>query len=184
MDPTLCELFCQEYTKEMNRLHGEENAQQDDHRHAFKKVEGELDRLIQALMEGVPAARVKDKMVELEVRKAELEMRLNGSAKSTVLLHPTMANHYREEIGRLREALSEGTGSDALSHMRQLIDHVLLTPIEDEKGHKSLSVDLHGHLAGILAMGIKSRKPLEQSGPEIASIKLVAGERFTLNRPL
>jgi hypothetical protein len=62
--------------------------------------------------------------------------------------------------------------------MRELIDHVLLTPIEDETGRKSLSVDLHGHLAGILAMASNSRKPLVQTGPEIASIKLVAGVGF------
>jgi len=91
MDPVLCDLFCQEYTKEMNRLHGEKNAQRDEDRRALTKVERELDRLVQALMDGVPASCVKDKMAELERRKAELESRLTGNADNAVLLHPRMA---------------------------------------------------------------------------------------------
>jgi site-specific DNA recombinase len=134
----------------MNRLQGQKSAQQDESRRALKQVGIALDRPLQALMDGVPAARVKDKMAELEVRKADLEMQLGRAAKDIVLVHLRMANPYREESGRWRKASNQSTGSDALSHMRQLIDHVLLTPVEDETGRKSLSVDPHGTLAGIL----------------------------------
>jgi site-specific DNA recombinase len=175
MDPALCDLFCQEYTKEMNRLHGQKNAQRDEDRRALTKIERELDRLVQALMDGVPASRVKDKMTDLERRKAELESQLTGTADNGVLLHPRMAGQYRQEIARLRDVLASGDGSDALALMRQLIDHIVLTPVEDERGRKSLSVDLHGHLAGILSLANKSRKPLELNDPAIKSMKLVAG---------
>jgi site-specific DNA recombinase len=72
MDPVLCDLFCQEYTRQMNRLHRENNAERKGDRSALAKIERELDRLVQALMDGVPASRVKDKMTDLENRKAGL----------------------------------------------------------------------------------------------------------------
>lgn len=34
------------------------------------------------------------------------------------------------------------------------------TPIEDEHGRSTMSVDLHGHLAGILSLATRAKKPL------------------------
>ncbi len=53
----------------MNRLRGENNAQRDADKAELAKIERELDRLVQAIMDGVPASRVKDKIAELEERK-------------------------------------------------------------------------------------------------------------------
>ncbi len=44
------------------------------------KIDRELDRLVQALMDGVPASRVKDKMADLENRKAETEARIKEAS--------------------------------------------------------------------------------------------------------
>jgi hypothetical protein len=35
--------------------------------------------------------------------------------------------------------------------IRQLADKIVLTPVAEEESCKSLSIDLHGHLAGIVA---------------------------------
>jgi len=43
-------------------------------------------------------------------------------------------------------------------------------------------VDLHGHLAGILSLAMKAKKPLSESGFPVESIKLVAGTRNHLYR--
>jgi hypothetical protein len=40
-----------------------------------------------------------------------------------------------------------------------------------------LSIDLHGYLAGILSLETKAKRPLNESGPEIGYMKLVAGAR-------
>jgi site-specific DNA recombinase len=178
MDPALCDLFCQEYTREMNRLHRENNAHRAGDRSALAKIGRELDRLVQALMDGVPASRVKDKMSDLENRKAELETRLKDGEDNSVLIHPKMGGYYRDEVARLREALSGDGGGDATSHMRKLIDRIVLTPVEDKDGRKSLSIDLHGHLAGILSLATKAGKPLNEAGAAIKSMKLVAGAGF------
>src|SRR5450432_1956449 len=99
-------------------------------------------------MDGVPASRVKDKMSDLENRKAELEARLKDGEDSAVLIHPQMGGYYRDQVARLREALSGDESAGAMDLMRKLIDRIVLTPVEEEGGRKSLSIDLHGHLAG------------------------------------
>jgi hypothetical protein len=83
MDPALCDLFCQEYTRQTNRIHHENNAHRKGDRSALAKIERELDRLVQALMDGVPASRVKDKMTDLESRKADLEARAQGRRRQS-----------------------------------------------------------------------------------------------------
>lgn len=71
------------------------------------KTERDLDRLVEALIDGVPAGRVKEKMAQLEERKATLESRLAASNdEDHVRIHPNMAGYYREKIASLRMALT------------------------------------------------------------------------------
>jgi site-specific DNA recombinase len=178
MDPTLCDLFCQEYTRHMNRLRGESNAQRQVDRTALVKIDRELDRLVQALMDGVPASRVKDKMTDLENRKAETEARIKDATDNPVLLHPNMANYYRDQIAALREALAdEHARVQATEIIRKLVDKIVVTPLPDEEG-RTMSIDLHGHLAGILSLATKAKRPLSESGLEMGYMKLVAGTGF------
>jgi hypothetical protein len=62
--------------------------------------------------------------------------------------------------------------------IRQLVDKVVLTPAADAEGSKRLTIDLHGHLAGILSLATKAKRPLGESGFFVESIKLVAGAGF------
>jgi DoxX-like family len=61
--------------------------------------------------------------------------------------------------------------------IRKLVDKIVRMPVEDE-GRKSLSIDLHGHLAGILSLATKASRPLSESGLEAGYMKLVAGTGF------
>lgn len=180
MRPELCDLFCREYAKAMNQLRRDNDAQRNGDRAALKKIDRDLDRLLQAILDGVPGSRLRDKIAELEAKKAELEARLTGGEDSTVLLHPNMANRYRDQISRLRSALEDASMPDASDLIRQLIDRIVLSPVE-ENGRTSLSIDLHGHIAAILALATNAKKPLVESGFSVSSIKLVAGAGFDLN---
>jgi len=140
------------------------------------KIERELDRLVQALMDGVPACRVKEKMTDLENRKLETEARIKDATDNPVLIHPNMANYYRDQIGALREALGdEHAQVQASEIIRKLVDKIVLVPGTDDEGNTSLSIDLHGHLAGILSLATKAKRPLHESGQEVGYTKLVAG---------
>ena len=163
----------------MNRLRGESNAQHSVDQNALVKIDRELDRLVRALMDGMPASRVKDKMTDLENRKVEIEARLKDATESPVLIHPNMANYYRDQIARLREALADEHAREQASEIiRKLVDKIVLVQVTDVEGHTNLSIDLHGHLAGILSLATKAKRPLNESGLEIGYMKLVAGTGF------
>jgi len=91
-----------------------------------------------------------------------------------------MADRYRETVANLREALArEGCQAEAAEIMRTLIDKIVLTPLCRD-GKATLSITLHGHLAGIL--GLAAKGPLEASDPVVECTKLVAGGRYDLFR--
>ena len=117
-------------------------------------------------------------MTALENDKTEIEERLKDAAENPVLIHPNMANHYRDQIAALREALTdEHAQAQAADLIRKLVEKIVLTP-EAGEGGGSLSIDLHGHLAGILSLATKAKRPLGESGLEVGYTKLVAGTGF------
>jgi hypothetical protein len=54
----------------------------------------------------------------------------------------------------------------------------------DDEGRTGLSIDLHGHRAGILSLATKAKRPLNESDPEVGHKKLVAGTRNQRSRHL
>jgi hypothetical protein len=138
-------------------------------------VTRDLDRLVQALLDGVPGSRVKDRMAALEARKAELEVLLADVVEEPVLLHPNMAQVYRRQVARLVEALNdEHDRTEAAEILRGLVDRIVLPP-PAEAGPKTLSIDLDGALAGVLALATNDERPLAGSGLSGPVITLVAG---------
>jgi hypothetical protein len=67
--------------------------------------------------------------------------------------------------------------------LRGLIDRIVLTP-KEEDGRRSLSIDLEGALAGVLAPAINGKRPLAGSGLSGALTTLVAGARNHLCRTI
>ena len=97
------------------------------------------------------------------------------------LVHPAMANRYREEVENLKQALDrEDARAEASEHLRALIGKIVLTP---RPGRDNLRIDLHGDLAGILQIASqKQARPGDKtvSGPN--KIALVAGAGFEPSR--
>ena len=170
MDPALVDIFCEEYTRHLNRLRMDATAAQEGRRSELAKIKREQERIVDAICGGVSAASVKDRMAELEARRLELEALLeNSPAPSPVLIHPKMGERYRQEVARLRQALNdESRRVEAAEIIRALVDEIVLTPIAED-GRTVWSIDLTGHLAGILNLG--------REGKELAvrQAKLVAG---------
>lgn len=88
------------------------------------------------VMDGdVSGSQVKDRVAQLEVQKTELEAEVNDTDEESVLIHPNMANLYRQQVGRLRETLNdEENRAEAAELIRQLVDRVGLTPEMAENG--------------------------------------------------
>ena len=174
MDPALCKIFCEEYTRHLNRLRNEKNANLSQARHELAKAERERERLIQAIKDGIPAAELKDDLARNTKLREKLIAERDGTKEEPVLLHPNMAGFYRKQVENLRKALSDDHHrAEAADLLRALIDHIELRPA----GNK-LEIDLYGDLAGIISLAQNKNGPPDQDDPSIQQVKLVAGAGF------
>jgi site-specific DNA recombinase len=150
MDPGLFREFCDEFTREMNRLRMEGRSVLDAARAELGRIERQIKATVDAIADGMYHPSMKKSMDELESRKAKLEQRLAHAEEPPPLLHPVMATFYREQVAALHVALGAGEEEDrteAAERLRSLVSKIVLTPEEGQ-----LAVDVHGDLAGILAI--------------------------------
>ena len=98
MDPELFKEFCAEYTRELNRLRGDESARREQLARELRQVERRLRRMVEAIADGVPARTLKDELLALEARQEQLEAELAAAPEpQPTLLHPNLAEVYRQQ---------------------------------------------------------------------------------------
>jgi site-specific DNA recombinase len=178
MDETLLEVFCEEYTRQLNQLRMKESGNRDRDEARLVKIALELDRLVEAIVQGVPADRVKDRMTASDAQQSALQVLLAGqSLQAPPLLHPKMGEVYRSAVARLRGALTTSPDkAEAVEHVRALIDRIVLHPNDDEPC--GFLMDIEGDLAGILSLSRNSKRAASVSGDDLVQIKVVAGTGF------
>jgi DNA invertase Pin-like site-specific DNA recombinase len=121
MEPELFKDFCEAFTREVNRERMDQGATLVAQRKELERTDRELDKAIQAILDGVPGAKLKDKIGQLEARKTELTALLTEAKEPAPLLHPNMAEVYRRKVSDLAAALgnaetrSKATGMDSQS---------------------------------------------------------------------
>lgn len=148
MEPELFKEFCQEFTREVNRLRMERGADLAANRQELERVNRDLDRAIDAILGGIPPGKLKERITRLEARREELSTLLADAKEPPPLLHPNMAETYRTRLLRLSETLSDScVRNEAAERIRALITAVVLTP----EGSNGLTITLKGDLAAILA---------------------------------
>ncbi len=182
MDQDLLEVFCKEYAKERNRL----NAEAEQGRGAIEKELANANRdhskLVDAIIAGIPADQVKDKMQALTERREALEAQLvQAPAPDPIRIHPKMAATYQTRVRSLISGLNKvGEMHEAKEALRGLVDRIVLQP-SPETG--KLDILLEGALSGLLtlALGVKSKKGLSDKTQAIDNTEelvLVAGVGF------
>jgi site-specific DNA recombinase len=92
---------------EVNRARIERSAGIMGGRRELAKVQRDLDRAIQAILDGVPGSQLRDKTGALKARKAELAELLANAEEPPPVLHPNMAEIYRQRISALYERLQD-----------------------------------------------------------------------------
>ena len=153
MEPELCAVFCDAFTKHMNKLRREHDAATDHYRRELTSTRKKLDQMVDAIAEGAPVAPIKDKMHALEDRRIELERLLEDVVEAPPLLHPNMARLYQKQVGKLIETLNVPEHrAEAADVVRSMVEKIVLTP---DVGENRLVSDLHGDLAGTLGMATK-----------------------------
>ena len=135
------------------------------------QVSKQIDKLVEAIIQGVDALAVTTKLKALEGQKTRLEDRLLAVPDAEPLLHPAFATIYRDKVERLEASLRQpDTGREASELIRGLIDVITLTPVEGK-----FNIELRGDLAGILAMSEGGRKGAVSAKDKALQIKMVAG---------
>lgn len=124
-----------------------------------------------AICKGVDPLKVKDKINRLEARKAELTDLLANAHEPPPLLHPNMAEVWRQRIADLHEALQDpAEKARAFEVLRSLIDRVTLVPEDGQ-----LAIVLRGDLAAMLAFSANKKRPACERTDLEAQLSLVAG---------
>jgi hypothetical protein len=119
----------------------------------------------------VPARSLKDELLAIEPRQEELEREIARAPELQPLLHPNLAELYRQKVAQLEQALADPEeGTQAMEMIRSLIDALVLTP---EGGQ--LRIDLTGELAAILSIAQKDQRPRPEDEARASQIELVAG---------
>ncbi|PWB83012.1 MAG: resolvase, partial [Methylocystaceae bacterium] len=182
MEPELFKEFCDEFTREVNRLRMERGADLAAKRTEIPRIDRELDKLMKLILASddlETSKRVMRQMKELENRKEELEKALAEAEEPPPFLHPNMADIYRQRISALHESLrSDETKAEAAEIVRTLIDRVTLVP---EEGR--LAIVLRGDLAAMLRFAAGKKKPDVLSevgliGDLLSPVSVVAGTGF------
>ena len=176
MDPELTKVFAEEYSRHLNTLRRSKNASVERDRAELAKIVGEQEKLVDAICDGVPAVRLKDRMIALEDRQKELEDKLATTTEDQVLIYQNMGKVYRAQVEHLATALNEERArSEAVGILRSLIDRVVVTP---DLATGAPCISLEGNLAGILSLAQTAKNAAPVSPEDASRIKLVAGVGF------
>ena len=125
MDPEAVTAFCEAYTAERNRLAASATNTRSDLERKLAQVKRDHAKLVDAIIAGVPADQVKDKMISLDEQRVRLETKLEATQASPAPLrfHPTMAETYRDRVGVLIEGLGREDGlEETREALRGLIE--------------------------------------------------------------
>ena len=191
MHPDLFKAFCDEFTRETNKLRMNGSARIDAAKAELVKIEKQIAGIIGAIADGMYHTSMKDKMTQLEARKLELQQVGESQKAVRPLLHPKMATIYHNQIDALYELLNSATDTaklEATGILRTLISRIVLTPMDS-----GMEVRLEGDLAGILSLAAGTNSTgsavglFERKKPPLGAavtndvelqVKMVAGAGF------
>ena len=179
----------------MNRLRMEHRASLSAAERELERVQNDIRRVIEAIKNGFAGPDLKAEWDALQERKTALQAKLESAAEPPPLLHPGMAELYRQKVTDLALALEHpDTRTEAAEAIRGLIDAIVLTPVTDaleaqvvrggrriqaEAGRQEsgLQIELRGNLAAMLSAAQKATRSPETGDLEL-QIAMVAGGGF------
>jgi site-specific DNA recombinase len=174
MHPDCVKSFVTEFYKEVNKQAADQDIDRQRFTRELKKVEQDINRIVQAIKDGVPALTLKDELMKLESSKAQLQKDIEVTPKPVPRLHPNLAELYRTKVANLTDALNEeNTRTEASEAIRTLIEEIRLVPEEGQ-----LKIELYGEFAALI--NLTNENP--QSKGTGVQVTLVAGARLPLFR--
>ncbi len=174
MEPALFEEFAREYIAEVNRSRSEASSAKAALQHDVERVNRQIKRLVDVILDGADAQAINAKLKELEAEKSRLALALEASPQEEPLLHPHLATIYRARVDALETlSVTLTRAGAAFDLLRGLIDEVRIVPEEE-----AYQFELKGELAEILALAQGAKNSEGSSTQKALQIKMVAGVGF------
>ena len=178
LHPDMIETFIAEYQREWNRLRSTEVTEHATCEAELKTVTQKIDKIVDAISEGMFHLSIKEKLDALESRKVDLATRLTnlGDRAAPVHLHPSLAQVYRQKVSNLIASLNDDlVRPEATEALRGLVSEVRMIP--DDAAEHSHVIELYGELGAILSFADGGNdKPRRFTGG--VSYSMVAGVGF------
>lgn len=115
MQPELVAVFVEGFTAEWNRLASGAAVERERLQRELLETRRKLDRLIEAIENGMQAPRLQDRLDGLSARRRSLGVVLRRSrCRPSPRLHPALAQQYRKRVERLLTSLVEESGREVL----------------------------------------------------------------------
>lgn len=152
LDPDVIAAYVREYHEEYARRARQGRQRKAALERQLQGAAAKVERLVAAVAEGGGEfAEIRDAL-----RAARLDRdRLAGElaeidAVRVIALHPAIAEEYRRQVTDLRSALAEpGAREAAIPVLRELIDHIVLTPNPAGRG---VTVEVRARLAAVVEL--------------------------------
>jgi hypothetical protein len=169
MAPELVEEFIGAFHEELNAQSSAQELRRVAHQAELTRTTKKLKGLYDAIADGLRTPGLKDQLLGLEARQAELTQLIESAPPPAPRLHPKLAEVYRATVADLHAALNDPSArTEAAEILRGLIERI--TVRADAQGHL---VELTGDIVKLLTLRGGSVPDPFQS-----SVKVVAGARF------
>lgn len=177
LHPDLIAEFVRSAQEEFNLLMASQRQDRSKIAAELAKIERQITQIVDAIADGMYHPSMKGKMSELESRKAALQAEQSAVPNEMpVLLHPGLADVYRQQVSELTDALKDASTQAEAAHLiRNLLTSIRLIPVEGK-----VVLELVGELAGLLSLGDQNEQ--SRACGAAGSTKLVAGAGTDLNR--
>jgi len=173
MEPALFEEFTREFIAEINRVRSEASSVRGAMRRELERLDRQIKRLVDAILNGADATSINAKLNELEAERSRLATELALSSNDEPLLHPNVASIYRARVEALSDLLRSDADREAIELLRCIIEEVRVIPQDDG----AYRLEVRGELGGILALSQGAKNSGSTAAQRALQIKLVAGAR-------
>jgi hypothetical protein len=138
----------------------------------MERIEARRKKLVESIMDGVPASEVRDELKANALRREALQAKVAAADEPPPLLHPEMARIYRTKVTELARALQQPESRvEATEALRGLVDAIVLTP---GQAREALQIELRGNLAAMLGATVQTKRSSESDDLSL-QVSLVAG---------
>lgn len=146
----------------------------------LRDITAQQDRIVDAIVAGIPAEQLKARAEELQRQRAAIEAAQDDLPEIPAMVaHPALIEAYRQQVAALTCIAAEDRASAAKARplVDRLVDFVTVGPRAD--GKRGAELLLHGDLATILGLSAPERtKAADPKASGDCMLTVVAGAGF------